>query len=84
LQANKLLDLPVRAFTYKKEYLSEGDERAEIMVPGFITEEMDEIYPIAVDYEKGLAHNWNEKFVIPGMLALIQDLYKEVQTLKGE
>lgn len=84
LQANKLLDLPVRAFTYKSEYLSEGDERAEIMVPGFITEEMDEIYPIAVDYEKGVAHNWNEKFVIPGMLALIQDLYKEVQTLKGE
>jgi hypothetical protein len=45
---------------------------------------MDEIYPIAVDYENGVAHNWNEKFVIPGMLALIQDLYKEVQTLKGE
>jgi hypothetical protein len=84
LQANKLLNLPVRAFTYKPEYLSEGDERAEIMVPGFITEEMDQIYPIAVDYEKGVAHNWNEKFVIPGMLALIQDLYKEVETLKGE
>jgi hypothetical protein len=84
LQANKLLNLPVRAFTYKEEYLSEGDERAEIMVPGFITEEMDEIYPIAVDYEKGAAHNWNEKFIIPGMLALIQDLYKEIKALKGE
>ena len=84
LQANKLLNLPVRAFTYKEEYLSEGDERAEIMVPGFITEEMDEIYPIAVDYEKGAAHNWTEKFIIPGMLALIQDLYKEIKALKGE
>ena len=84
LNSKKLLELPVRAFSYKSNYLNLGDERSEIMVPGFITEEMDTVYPIAVDYENGLPHNWNEKFVIPGMLALIQDLYKEIKLLKGE
>jgi hypothetical protein len=84
LDSKKLLDLPVRAFSYKNDYLSLGDERSEIMVPGFITEEMDAIYPIAVDYENGLPHNWNEKYIIPGMLALIQDQEKRIKALEGE
>jgi hypothetical protein len=52
-------------------------------VPGFIAEELDEIYPIATDYAVGPL-SWNERFIIPGMLGLIQDLYKEIQLLKGE
>jgi hypothetical protein len=54
------------------------------MLPGFIAEEVDAIYPVAADYGQEGPHSWNERFIIPGMLALIQDLYKEVQTLKGE
>jgi len=81
---NKLLDLPVRAFTYKEGYLSENDDRLGVMLPGFIAEEVDAIYPIAADYGDGQVHSWNERFIIPGLLALIQDLYKEVQLLKGE
>lgn len=80
----RLLDLPVRAFTYKENYLSASDDRFNIMLPGFIAEEVDAIYPIAADYAEGQPHSWNERFIIPGLLALIQDLYKEVQTLKGE
>lgn len=80
----KLLDLPVRAFTYKEGYLSANDDRLGVMLPGFIAEEVDAIYPIAADYGDGQAHSWNERFIIPGLLALIQDLYKEVQLLKGE
>ena len=83
LHPKALLDLPVRAFRYKSDYLKEPDDRANMLVPGFIAEEVDAIYPIAADYEDG-PNNWNEKFIIPGLLALIQDLYKEVQTLKGE
>ncbi len=80
----KLLDLPVRAFTYKEGYLSANDDRVGTMLPGFIAEEVDAIYPVAADYGQDGPHSWNDRFIIPGLLALIQDLYKEVQTLKGE
>lgn len=84
IDAKKLLDLPVRAFSYKEGYVSANDDRAEIMLPGFIAEEVDAIYPVAADYGQDGPHSWNERFIIPGMLALIQDLYKEIATLKGE
>lgn len=84
LDPKKLLDLPVRAFTYKEDYLKEPDDRAGVLVPGFIAEEVDQVYPIAADYEEDGPNNWNEKFMIPAMLSLIQDLYKEIKILKGE
>lgn len=84
LDPKKLLDLPVRAFTYKEGYLSANDDRVNVAIPGFIAEEVDAIYPVAADYGQEGPHSWNERFIIPGMLALIQDLYKEIQTLKGE
>ena len=84
INPKKLLDLPVRAFTYKQGYVSANDDRVDLMLPGFIAEEVDAIYPIAADYGQDGPHSWNERFIIPGLLALIQDLYKEVQTLKGE
>lgn len=84
IEPKKLLDLPVRAFSYKADYLSENDDRFNHMLPGFIAEEVDAIYPIAADYGQNGPHSWNERFIIPGMLALIQDLYKEIKLLKGE
>jgi hypothetical protein len=84
LHPKKLLDLPIRAFTYKEDYLSASDDRFQQMFPGFISEEVDAVYPMAVDYENGEIESWNDRILIPGMLALIQDLYKEIATLKGE
>jgi hypothetical protein len=83
LDPKKLLDIPVRAFTYREDYLSESDSRFGTLIPGFIAEEVDAVYPIAADYEDGDVESWNDRMIVPGMLALIQDLYKEVQTLKG-
>jgi hypothetical protein len=54
------------------------------MFPGFISEEVDAVYPMAADYENGQVESWNDRLLIPGMLALIQDLYKEIATLKGD
>ena len=84
LHPKKLLDLPVRAFTYKEDYLAATDDRFQQMFPGFISEEVDAVYPMAADYENGQVESWNDRLLIPGMLALIQDLYKEIATLKGE
>jgi hypothetical protein len=84
LNPKKLLQLPVRAFTYKEGHLSKTDDRSEIMVPGFIAEEVDEIYTIAADYELGQPNNVNDRFMIPGMLALIQDQEKRITQLEGK
>jgi hypothetical protein len=79
-----LLDLPIRAFKFKSDYLDATDNRSGILVPGLIAEEVAEHYPIAADRgEDGLVENWNERFVIPGMLALIQDLNTRIKTLEA-
>lgn len=84
LDPKKLLDLPVRAFTYRSDYLSESDSRFGALIPGFIAEEVDAVYPVAADYEDGNVESWNDRMIVPGMLALIQDLYKRIEMLEGK
>jgi hypothetical protein len=83
LDPNKLLTLPVRAFSYKTDYLDAADDRAGLLMPGFIAEEVAEIYPIAADKDKGIVESWNDRMIVPSMLALIQDLHARVTTLEG-
>lgn len=82
LGPSKLLNLPVRSFIYKDGYVSDSDDRYNKILPGFIAEEVEEHYPIAVDYAEGQPHSWNERFIIPGMLALIQNLNQELISIK--
>jgi hypothetical protein len=82
LNPSNLLNLPVRSFTYKSGYISEEDDRFNKPLPGFIAEEVEEHYPIAVDYSEGQPHTWNERFIVPGMLALIQNLNQELIGIK--
>ena len=88
LNPEKLYDLPVRQFKYKTDYLkTENDPRYDKILIGFIAEEVAKYYPIAVDYEideKGNKYieNWNEKYMIPPMLNLIQKLDKRVKMLE--
>ena len=77
-----MLSVPVKAFKYKEDYLSSSNDRFDKMLPGFIAEDIDSVYPIAVDYDDEQVETWNERFIIPGMLSLIQDLYKEIEILK--
>jgi hypothetical protein len=83
LDPSKLLSLPVRAFTYKADYLDSADDRFGDSLPGFIAEEVAEIYPIAADKDNGVIESWNDRFVVPGILALVQDLHARVTTLEG-
>jgi hypothetical protein len=83
LDPNKLLTLPVRAFSYKTDYLDAADDRAGLLMPGFIAEEVAEIYPIAADKDKGVVESWNDRMIVPSMLALIQGLHARVTMLEG-
>jgi hypothetical protein len=79
-----LLNVPVRSFKYKDSYLDQEDARSGLEIPGFIAEELNSIYPIAVDYDvNGLPQRWNADFIIPGLLSLIQDLNRRLDVLEG-
>lgn len=84
LDPHKLLNLQTRAFKYKSEYLSQDDPRAEKMMPGFIAEEVAQVYPIAADIVDDKPESWNERMVIPGMLALIQEHEQRLAKLEGK
>ena len=84
LNPKKLLEIPVRAFSYKEDYLVAEDDRAGILIPGLIAEEVDAIYPLAADYSDGQVENINDRAILVNLLALVQDLYKEIAILKGE
>jgi hypothetical protein len=83
LDPKKLLNLPVRAFRYKSDYLDSADDRSGTLIPGFIAEEVAAAYSVAADQVEGVIESWNDRYVIPGLLALIQDLYTKVEILKG-
>ena len=82
LDPKKLLQVPVRAFTYKENYLK-NDDRTGVLIPGLIAEEVDAIYPLAADYADGNVENINDRAILINLLALVQDLYKEIDILKG-
>jgi hypothetical protein len=82
LDPKKLLDFKIRAFSYKENYLK-NDDRTGVLIPGLIAEEVDAIYPLCVDYDKGEVENINDRAILINLLALVQDLYKEIDTLKG-
>lgn len=84
LDPKALYSLPVRAFRFKTEYLPETDDRANALVPGFIAEEVDAIYPIAADYIEGNGvETWNDRFIVPALLALVQEQNKRLIALEG-
>ena len=80
----KLLELPVRAFRFKDGYLTKGDDREGMLVPGFVAEEVDAIYPAAADYNAGQVETWNDRMIVPALLALIQDQEARIKALEAK
>lgn len=86
LNPEKLYDLEIKQFKYKKEYQpSEKDNRYNKTLVGFIAEDVEKIYPIATDYDENKEiENWNERYIIPPMLKLIQDQHKQIGKMQEE
>lgn len=77
LDPNRLYNLPVVEFVYKDGHISTTDRRYGQKFIGFIAEDVDDIYPLAANYnEDGLVEDWNMNIIVPGMLRLIQDQNK--------
>ena len=86
LDPNLLYKIPIIQFVYNTEYLgNKKDCRYLKTLPGFIAEDIYDIYPVAADIsDEGSIEGWNEHYIIPPMLALIQDQHKEIELLKQE
>lgn len=84
-EAKKLLDLKPRTFKYNDDFLTPDDERAGKDVPGFISEEVSDLLPIAVDHDDdGNCEMWNSNIIVPCLLKLIQDQEKRIAALEAE
>ena len=97
LDAHKLYDLPVIQFKYKDDFRPKMTWRHGIDLAGFLIEDLEKIYPIAVESEDNIRTKekrdagedikiapkwWNPNFIIPPMLYLIQEQKKEIDELR--
>lgn len=83
LNPQNLYNAEVVQFKYKPGYLIEGDSRENKEIPGFIVEDLEKIYPIAIDYnDDGSAEMWSANVLIPAMLKLIQEQNDRLKRLE--
>lgn len=82
-EAEKLLDIPVVWFKYKEGYLAKEDRFVDKPLPGFYAEDVYRAFPeCAMQNPDTSVEDWNYRTLIPPMLKLIQNLYKEIKELK--
>ena len=85
LDPHKILNIEVVQFKYNADYLAEDDQRQGVNVPGFIAEQVEDVYPIAANKnDDGTVEDWNHRFLMPAMLKLIQEQHEEIETLKSQ
>lgn len=80
IDCHALYDIDVVQFKYNEDYLAEDDERQGKDIPGFIAEQVEKVFPIAVDHR--FTPMWNSQILIPAMLKLIQEQHEEIEKLK--
>lgn len=89
LNPERLYDVDVIQFKYKEDYFTnEDDIRYRKNMIGLIAEDVYDKYKIAADWhvESGevLVDGWNEQYIIPALLKLIQNQHKELQEQRTE
>jgi hypothetical protein len=78
-----LLNLPVAEFVFNDDHPTQYADMKERVIPGIIAEDVEEIYPSAVIHnEDGGVESWDERRIIPGMLALIQEQEERIKKLE--
>jgi hypothetical protein len=84
LDPHKLLDLPIVQFEWNDDHPLQYDDMRGQTIPGIIAEDVEEIYPAATIHDaEGRVESWDERRLIPGMLALIQEQDKKIKELEA-
>ena len=80
---NRLYKLKVKQYIYNNNHVLQYEDMRGQILPGFIAEDVEEIYPSAVIHNsKGEIESWDERRIVPGMLALIQEQHKQIEELQ--
>ena len=85
LDPHNLYDLRVAQFKYNEDFRSvqKGDCLYDRLVPGFIAEEVAEVYNVAaIPDESGRPDDWDPRIIIPAMLKLIQEQNARIEALE--
>lgn len=84
LDPHKLLNLPVVQFQWNTDHALQYKDMKGKTIPGIIAEDVEKIYPSAtIHNEDGKVESWDERRIIPGMLALIQEQDKKIKSLEA-
>lgn len=83
LDVHRLYDLKAVQFVYNEGHPLQYADMAGRLLPGFIAEDVAKIYPAAaIRNEKGEIESWDERRVLPGVLALVQEQREEISRLQ--
>lgn len=80
---HRLLDLEPKQYIYNEGHPLQYKDMEGQTLPGFIAEDVERVYPSAVIRDAdGNVESWDERRLIPGMLALIQEQQKRIEKLE--
>lgn len=83
IDPHRLYRTRTRQFVYNDGYISEKDSRRGKKIPGFIIEELEQDYPIAVDYdENGNLSTWSPSMFIAPFLELHKEHHTDIKEIK--
>lgn len=84
LDPHNLYDIKVKQFRYNDDVITDPkDCRYHKDLIGFIAEQVRDVYPVAVDItENGECEAWSPQYIVPPMLALLQEQHEEIEMLK--
>ena len=86
LDPHKLYELTIKQFVFNDDCESwEYPDLKGKTLPGFIAEDVEEIYPAAVIHNpEGDIENWDVRRIVPGMLQLIQEQKQQLDKQQAE
>lgn len=85
-EAKELLNTNVYSFRYNDDgQPANGKEHAAINRYGFVLEDMEKTFPMAVEYdEDGLPAAWCVQIIVPTILEIVKHQQAEISSLKAE
>lgn len=85
-EAKELLSTNVYSFRYNDDgQPANGKEHAAVNRYGFILEDMEKTFPMAVEYdEDGLPAAWCVQIIVPTILEIVKHQQAEISALKAE
>lgn len=85
-EAKELLNTNVYSFRYNDDgQPANGKEHAAIDRYGFVLEDMEKTFPMAVEYdENGLPAAWCVQIIVPTILEIVKHQQSEISSLKAE